>query len=116
VNHKDLEAWKQGIELAKSVYGLTKDFPASELYGLTSQIRRSAISVSSNIAEGAGRSSDKEFIYFLHITLGSLAELETQYILSKELGFSEGSATVEKGIENVRRMTVGLIKHLQNKK
>ena len=115
MNHKDLEAWKQGIELAKAVYEHTKNFPASELYGLTSQMRRSAISISSNIAEGAARSTDKEFIYFLHITLGSIAELETQYILSKELRFSEGSTSVEKGIENARKMTVGLIKHMKKK-
>ena len=115
MNHKDLEVWKQGIELAKAVYGLTQSFPASELYGLTSQMRRSAVSIPSNIAEGAGRSTDKEFVYFLHITLGSIAELETQYILSKELGYSAGSAPVENGIETVRKLTVGLLRHLKKK-
>jgi four helix bundle protein len=115
VNHKDLEVWKQGIELAKAVYGLAQSFPASELYGLTSQMRRSAVSIPSNIAEGAGRSTDKEFVYFLHITLGSIAELETQYILSKELGYSDVSASVEKSVETVRKMTVGLLRHLKKK-
>jgi four helix bundle protein len=63
--HKDLEVWRQSIELAKAVYQLTADFPNSELYGLVSQMRRSAVSVASNIAEGAARNSDKEFIQFL---------------------------------------------------
>ena len=114
-NHKDLQVWKQAIHLAKAVYSLTAGFPASELYGLVSQMRRSAVSVASNIAEGAARSSDKDFIHFLYIVLGSIAELDTQYILAKELRFTEGSESVEKGIEDVRKMTVGLIKHLKNK-
>ncbi len=114
-NHKDLEVWKQGIELAKAVYELTASFPASEIYGLVSQMRRSAISVASNIAEGAARNTDKEFIQFLYITMGSIAELETQYILSKELQLTEGSAGIEGNIEGVRKMPVGLIRHLKNK-
>ena len=81
--HKDLEVWRQAIELAKVVYRLTANFPASELYGLISQMRRSAVSVASNIAEGAARHTDKEFMQFLYIALGSLAELDTQYILAK---------------------------------
>ena len=115
MNHKDLEVWKQAIELAKAVYEFTSGFPASEIYGLVPQMRRSAVSTASNIAEGAGRNTDKELIHFLYITLGSVAELETQYILSKELQFTEGSAKVEEVIEKVRKMTIGLIKHLKNK-
>ena len=111
--HKDLDLWKQSISLAKAVYQLTESFPQSELYGLTSQMRRSAVSIPSNIAEGAARSSDNEFIRFLYIVLGSLAEVDTQYILSQELRFTQGSA--EKRIEDVRRMTLGLLKHLKNK-
>jgi four helix bundle protein len=114
-NHKDLEVWKQAIELAKAVYELTAGFPASELYGLISQMRRSSVSIASNIAEGAARSTDRDFIHFLYITLGSIAELDTQYILSKELRFTEGSPELERGIENVRKMTIGLIKHLKSK-
>jgi four helix bundle protein len=113
--HKDLEVWRQSIELAKAVYQLTADFPNSELYGLVSQMRRSAVSVASNIAEGAARNSDKEFIQFLYIALGSIAELDTQYILAKELGFTVGSTTLESLITAVRKMTVGLIKHLKGK-
>jgi four helix bundle protein len=114
-NHKDLEVWKQAIELAKAVYELTAAFPASEIYGLVSQMRRSAISIPSNIAEGAARNSDKEFTQFLYVTLGSIAELDTQYILSKEIQFTEGSAKVERIMDSVGKMTVGLIKHLKNK-
>jgi four helix bundle protein len=114
-NHKDLQVYKEAIGLAKAVYGLTSGFPASELYGLVSQMRRAAVSVASNIAEGAARNSDKDFIHFLYIVLGSIAELETQYILSTELGFTERSESVEKPMEDVRKMAVGLIKHLRDK-
>ena len=115
VNHKDLEVWKQSVGLAKAVYELTGTFPPSELYGLTAQMRRSAVSIPSNIAEGAARGTDKEFIHFLYIALGSLSELDTQYILSQELRFTQSCAPLEKSIEDVRKMTVGLMKHLKNK-
>jgi four helix bundle protein len=113
--HKDLEVWKQAMELAKGVYQLTSSFPATELYGLVSQMRRSAVSIASNMAEGAARNTDKDFIHFLYIALGSIAELDTQYILSTELQLIEGSTAIEQKIEDVRKMTVGLIRHLKNK-
>ena len=113
--HKDLEVWKQAMELAKGVYQLTSSFPATELYGLVSQMRRSAVSIASNMAEGAARNTDKDFIHFLYIALGSIAELDTQYILSTELQLTEGSTAIEQKIEDVRKMTVGLIRHLKNK-
>jgi len=84
---KDLKMWQKGIEIVKSIYTLTKKFPKEELYGLTSQMRRSSVSIPSNIAEGFKRSHNKEFKQFLHITLDSLAELETQLIIAKELGY-----------------------------
>ena len=99
--HKDLEVWKQAMDLAKAVYELTAGFPPSETYGLASHMRRSAISIPSNIAEGAARNSDKEFIRFLYVTLGSIAELDTQYILSKEIQFTEGSEEVERFMDTV---------------
>ncbi|MCL5405686.1 MAG: four helix bundle protein [Deltaproteobacteria bacterium] len=114
--HKDLEAWKRAMALAKDVYELTADFPRSEVNGLVSQMRRSAVSIASNIAEGAARHTDREFIQFLYVALGSTAELDTQYILSKELRLTEGSASVECAIEDVRKMTIGLIRYLKNKK
>lgn len=103
------------MELAKTVYKLTAAFPASELYGLTSQMRRSAISIASNIAEGAARGTDKEFIQFLYVASGSVAELDTQYILSKELQFATESAGFEKSLADITKMTAGLIRHLKNK-
>lgn len=111
-NHKDLEVWKKSIELSKNIYVLTKVFPREEIYGLTSQIRRSAVSIPSNIAEGSARNSDKEFIRFLHISLGSLAELETQLIISKEIGYLE---KIDIDLEEIRRMLLGLIKYLKNR-
>lgn len=84
---KDLKMWQKGVEIVKDVYLLTKKFPKEELYGLTSQMRRSSISIPSNIAEGFKRSHNKEYKQFLSITQGSLAELETQLIIAKELGY-----------------------------
>lgn len=111
-NHKDLQVWKKSIELARNIYILTKSFPKEEMYGLTSQIRRAVVSISSNIAEGAARNSDKEFIHFLYIALGSLAELETQLIISKDIGYLD---KLDIDLEEIRKMLLGLIKYLKNK-
>ncbi|MEA3352309.1 MAG: four helix bundle protein [Campylobacterota bacterium] len=81
-SYRDLIVWKKAMELTKQVYLITKEFPKDELYGLTSQIRRCAVSIPGNIAEGKGRNSDKEFVRFLQISLGSLYELQTQLELS----------------------------------
>jgi four helix bundle protein len=86
-NFRELRVWKEGIEIAKQVYLLSAIFPKDEKFGLTSQIRRAAVSIPSNIAEGAGRGSNKEFAHFLNIALGSAYELETQLILTQEFGF-----------------------------
>ena len=83
----DLEVWKAGMEITKDIYKVTEKFPKSELFGLTSQMRRAAVSIPSNIAEGNGRFYVKEYLQFLHISQGSLLELMTQIELSKELGF-----------------------------
>lgn len=85
--HKDLDVWKNSITPAKELYRLTENFPKEETYGLASQMKRAAVSIPSNIAEGAARNSTKEFIQFLYIALGSLAELETQLLLARELEF-----------------------------
>ena len=79
MDHKDLDVWKKGMDLVEKIYSISNSFPDSERFGLTSQIRRAAISVPSNIAEGTGRKSDKELLQFISMALGSLAELETQY-------------------------------------
>ncbi len=83
--HKDLDVWKKSIALTKMIYEFTDELPGSEKYGLISQMRRAAVSIPSNIAEGAGRSSHAELRNFVNIALGSLTELETQIILCKEL-------------------------------
>ncbi|NGZ08141.1 MAG: four helix bundle protein [Nitrospira sp. LK70] len=86
--HEQLEAWKFAMELAKAVYQMTATFPAEERYGLAQQMRRAAVSIPSNIVEGAGRNSAKEFVNFIGISRGSLAELETQLQLAVMLGFA----------------------------
>jgi len=85
--HKDLNVWKKSMNLVVLVYKVTGQFPKEELFGLVSQMRRAAVSIPSNIAEGHGRNSEKELTRFLYISLGSASELETQLLLSKELGF-----------------------------
>ena len=85
--HRNLDVWQRSIELTKSIYKISGQFPASEQYGLTSQMRRAAISIASNISEGAARSSSKEFLQFINIAQGSASELDTQIELAKELGY-----------------------------
>ena len=114
--HMDLDAWKLSMALVSDIYMLTRDFPKEEIYGLTSQIRRAAVSIPSNIAEGAARGSNKDFAHFLNISLGSLAEVETQIILSDELGFissTQKAETIEK-LTNIRRLIIGLKRALQS--
>ena len=93
-SYRDLIVWQKSMELAKETYLLTKIFPKEELYGLISQMRRCAVSVPSNIAEGKGRGSDKEFIRFLRISLGSLYELNTQLELSHNLNYTKNTDTI----------------------
>lgn len=88
-SYKDLIVWKKSIILAKNIYKLTEDFPKEEIFGLTSQMRRAAVSIPSNIAEGRERGGKREFLYFLYISLGSTAELKTQIEISKTLSFGE---------------------------
>jgi len=113
-NFQDLRIWQIGMEVVKDIYILTKKFPKEELYGLTSQIRRSAISIPSNIAEGFRRYHNKEYKQFLYIALGSCAELETQIIIANELDYvneTNKSELIEK-IKYICRMTVKLINKL----
>ena len=85
--HKDLRVWQQSIEMVTSIYLMTKAFPKDELFGLVSQMRRAAVSVPSNIAEGYARGTDKEKLHFLRISSGSMSEIETQLLLSLNLGY-----------------------------
>ncbi|MBC8172632.1 MAG: four helix bundle protein [Chitinophagales bacterium] len=86
-NYRELQIWKDGIALAKDIYILTNDFPKDELFGLTSQIRRSVVSIASNIVEGSGRDTAKDFNHFLAIATGSAFELDTQLTLAKEFNY-----------------------------
>jgi four helix bundle protein len=103
-HYKDLLVWQKGMLLAKGVYGLTATFPADERFGLISQMRRAAVSVPSNIAEGQARNGTREFLQFLSHASGSLAELETQLLLSLEMNYS-----VKNDVDSV----AGLISELQ---
>jgi four helix bundle protein len=89
MSYRNQFIWQRAVQLAINCYKFTRLFPKSELYGLTSQIRRSSVSVASNIAEGYGRRSKQEYIQFLHIALGSLRELDTQLIIAKEVDLAE---------------------------
>ncbi len=116
-NFKDLKVWQKSYELSLKIYRLTKHFPSEEKYGLTSQIRRAAVSVTSNIAEGYGRKTKSEYIQFLYIAYGSNCELETQMLLSGDLGYikSEDIKQLQDEISEVERMLMALIKSLEDK-
>jgi four helix bundle protein len=102
-------AWQQAIQLVKTVYELSSSFPAHELYGLTNQARRAAVSVPANIAEGVGRQGNKERIHFLTIARGSLNELETYAVIARELGYVRDTKKLEEEIESVLALVGGLI-------
>lgn len=106
-NLKELKIWQKAMDLSVEVYKATSKFPKEEIYGLTSQIKRSAISIPSNISEGAGRNSNKEFIHFLGIANGSSYELQTQLIISNKLNLipDETLESLLKPIEEIQKMT-----------
>ena len=112
---KELKVWQKGMTLVKEVYLFTKPFPKDEMFGLTSQICRSAVSIVSNIAEGAGRESTKDFLRFLSITRGSLAELETQILIAVDLGYAPEAKKILEMLDEVSRMVNGLQKALEEK-
>ena len=113
-NFKKLDIWKKGRVLVKVIYNVTKVFPDDEKYGLTSQMRRCAVSIPSNIAEGCGRNTDKDLSRFLHIAIGSICELETQLYLSHDVGYIDEKETDKLivQVEEIRRMITGFIKKL----
>ncbi|MBI3353516.1 MAG: four helix bundle protein [Nitrospirae bacterium] len=116
-NYKELNVWQKAYQLCLEIYKITKDFPKEERYGLTSQIRRAAVSVPSNIAEGYGRKTTGEYIQSLYIAYGSNCELETQILLSCDLGYikAEDLEKIQKNIGDIERMLKALIKSLENK-
>ena len=115
MTHKDLEVWKRSIALVVNIYKLMNELPSDEKFGLISQMRRSAVSVPSNIAEGAGRSSTKEFIRFIDIANGSLSELETQLIIIEKLDFIKNPKSTFEEIVIIQKMIYRLKQSLVKK-
>ena len=113
-NFKELLVWKKSIELVKSIYQITSMLPSDERFGLISQMNRSSVSIPSNIAEGSGRTSEKEFLNFLNIAISSSYELETQLIISYEL-YELDVDFVLVQISEVQKMILGLKRNLENK-
>lgn len=116
-SHKDFDVWKRSVQLVTYIYEVTKAFPKEEIYGLTNQIRRAAVSVPSNIAEGAARNHGKEFVQYLYIPLGSLSELEAQIIIRENLKYLQilDSTKIQNELSEIRKMILGLIRHLEIK-
>jgi four helix bundle protein len=110
--HKKLDVWKLSMDMVSSIYRLTSGFPAHELYGLTNQIRRAAISIPSNISEGAARQTKKEFANFLHMAQGSLSELDTQLEIALNLGYidDEQRRDLDGSLDRIDKMLTGLIR------
>jgi four helix bundle protein len=114
-SHKELTIWKESMNLVENIYSISKSFPKEEMYGLTSQMRRCAVSVPSNIAEGAGRKGEREFARFLYIALGSLSELETQFEISIRLNYIASEVDTQSTFEKIiyiRRMLAKLIRSI----
>jgi len=111
--HKDLDVWKLGIDLVEKIYQISSKFPSKEKFGLSSQIQRSAVSIPSNIAEGAARNSKKDYIRFLYISLGSLSELETQLIIAERIKYLDSLEILE-DIKIIRKKLINLIKYLKD--
>lgn len=113
--HKDLEIWQNGIDLVTKIYKITRDFPKEEMYGLSAQMRRAAVSYPCNLAEGAARNSKTEYIRFIYIALGSLSELETQVLIAKNLGYVTVINDILSDIEILSKKTHSLVKYLKDK-
>jgi len=115
--HKKLDVWTGAVDLVQLVYKITARFPVKEQFGLTSQIRRATVSIPSNIAEGAARQTRKEFIQFLHVSKGSLSELDTQLEIANRLEYLEQTEweALNELLERVDKMLSGLIRHLKAK-
>jgi four helix bundle protein len=115
--HEKLEAWSKAIDFVVDVYKFTEFFPKEETFGLTSQIRRAAVSVPANIAEGAGRNSDKEFAHFLSNAQGSASELETELIIAHRLGYLNETSfsDLSNSLDRIGRLITGLSQHLKRR-
>lgn len=113
-SYKELIVWQKSILLVKEIYLLTSNFPKSEIFGISIQMRRAAVSIPSNIAEGYSRKNLKEYLQFLRISYGSATELETQIIISKEIYPKNTYFTIEKLLEEIQKMLWSMIEKLEN--
>lgn len=113
--HRDLRAWQAAVELVQAVYQVTADFPRAETFGLTSQMRRAALSVPANIAEGAARNTTKELLHFLGIASGSLSELDTHLEIAHRLGYVADWSPIQRQIDEVFALLVGLSASLKRR-
>ena len=114
-SHKDLTVWQKSIDFVAEIYKISDEFPKREIFGLQGQMRRAAISIPSNISEGASRASNKEFIQFLHIALGSASELETQLIIAQKIGYISFIDSFLTEINTIKKMLLGLISYLKKR-
>jgi four helix bundle protein len=115
--HENLDVWKKGIDFVVALYKATETFPKEERFGLTSQLRRAAVSIPANIAEGAGRKSSKEFAYFLSNSQGSASEVETELLIARRLNYLRESVylSLRSSLDEIGRMLTGLCRHLARK-
>jgi len=115
--HESLEVWQKAVEFVVQIYEQTRSFPSDERFGLTSQVRRAAVSIPANIAEGAARTTPKEFRHFAAMAQGSCSELETELLIAERLGYISKDTYVElkSTADSIGRMLVGLSKHLKSK-
>jgi four helix bundle protein len=111
--HHTLDAWKVSRQLVSAIYRLTQSFPKEEIFGLTSQIRRAAVSIPSNIAEGAARTGSREFAQFLNVARGSLSELETQLLIAGDLGYISDNDPIFQAVDRVSKLITGLHKKIR---
>ena len=116
-SHKDLEVWKGAVELSVTCHEVTKKFSRDDQFGLAAQIRKASISIASNIAEGAARASNKEFVYFLYVSLGSASELDTQIEIAKRIGSGNlpELEMLQSKVNTISRMLQGLIRSVKHR-
>ena len=112
--HHDLSVWQKSIDYTIEIYKSIENFPPSEKYGLSSQLKRAAVSIPSNIAEGASRNSDKEFLRFLYYSMGSLSEVETQLIIAKRLDYIHDNKLFTE-LSEIKHLLLGMIRFLKNR-
>ncbi len=113
--HENLEVWRTTIDLVEETYKITRTFPREETFGLATQMQRATVSIPSNIAEGAARQSKKNFLKFVRIAQGSLAELDTQLFIARRIGYQFNPASAQKLSQAVGKMLAGLARNIKSK-